>query len=235
MMDCIAEHPYRSGRFGGNETVPLRPGGLELTRRAAQYAGFTGGQRVLDLGCGEGKGTQCLCELGCRTIGLDVSRSSLVIAAAYAPDLLPVAASASRLPFADAMFDGIIAECSLSLVEPRCAALAECFRVLRAGGRLAITDVFAHSPAVDDSPIPGCLTGVTTRDAIEDELAQTGFCVDRWEDHSDVLRTFMARLIFESDSPNGLWNGNDATVNAALRQRRPGYYLLIASKAGEGN
>jgi arsenite methyltransferase len=234
MMGCVAEHPYRSGRFGGNEAVPLRPGGLELTRRAAQYAGFTGGQWVLDLGCGEGKGTQWLCELGCRVIGLDVSWSSLATAAAHLPELLPITASASRLPFGEATFDGIIAECSLSLVEQRRTALAECCRVLRPGGRLAITDVFFHTPAVEDSLMSSCLAGVTKRDEIQDELVQAGFRVDLWEDHSAVLRTFMARLILESDSPNGLWNGNDATVNAALRQRRPGYYLLIASKAGKG-
>ena len=230
-MDCAVEHPYRSGRFGsGSEAVPLRPGGLDLTRRAAQCAGFAASDRVLDLGCGEGKGTQLLRDLGCRVIGLDVSTSSLASAAAHMPSLSLLAASACRLPFADATLDGIIAECSLSLVGCRRDALSECHRVLRPNGRLAITDVFARTAAVDDSPLPACLAGLSTRDEILTELALAGFQVDQWEDHTAVLKTFMARLIFESDSQNGLWNSDDAAIGATLRQRRPGYFLLIADK-----
>lgn len=233
-MDCAVDHPYRSGRFGsGNEAVPLRPGGLDLTRRAAQCAGFAAGDQVLDLGCGEGKGTQLLRDLGCRVIGLDVSTSSLVAAATHLPDLSLVAANACCMPFADATLDGIIAECSLSLVEHRRDALAECNRVLRPNGRLAITDVFARTAAVDDSPLPACLAGLFTRDEILAELALAGFQVDQWEDHTAVLKTFMARLIFESDSQDGLWNSNDAAIGATLRQRRPGYFLLIAAKTGK--
>lgn len=239
-MDCAFERPeppYRSGRFGnGSEAAPLRPGGLDLTRRAAQCAGFAAGQRLLDLGCGEGQGTQLLCALDCRVIGLDVAKSSLTTAAAHLPDLWPVAASASRLPFADAAFDGIIAECSLSLADRRSDALAECRRVLRPGGRLAITDVFARCPAIDDAPLPDCLAGLSTQAEIEAEVARAGLAIERWEDHSAVLKTFIARLIFASEPGHGLWGddaGTDGTLGAALRERRPGYYLLIARKAGK--
>ena len=229
-MDCALEHPYRSGCFGGDATAPLRPGGLDLTRRAVQCAGFVAGDRLLDLGCGEGKGTLLLRDLGYRVVGLDVSTKSLATAAGHLSDHPLVAANACCLPFTDESFDGVIAECSLSLVEHRRDALAECYRVLRPGGCLAITDVFARAAAVDDSSLPDCLAGLSTCDEIQTELALAGFHVERWEDHTTVLKTFMARLIFESDSPNVLWNGNEPGIGATLRQRRPGYFLLIATR-----
>jgi SAM-dependent methyltransferase len=233
-MDCAVRHPYHSGRFGSNEAEPLRPGGLELTRRVVQCAGFGAGQRILDLGCGAGAGTQYLLRQRIAVIGLDASTVSLTATAARLPGLPLVAAEACRLPFADASMDGILAECSLSVAGNHQEVLAECHRILRPGGRLAITDVFARSAGAadtDDAPLPVCLAGMASRDEILARLLGADFHVVRWEDHSVVLNAFMARLIFESDTPDALWASDTTTLNAALRQRRPGYYLLIAAKA----
>jgi SAM-dependent methyltransferase len=232
MMDRVIDHPYCSGRFGGSETEPLRPGGLELTRLVTLYAGFQPGDLVLDLGCGQGAGTRLLRRWGCEVVGLDVSTASLAEAAARMPGTLLVAAGARRLPFADASLDGILAECALSLVGGRDDALAECHRVLRPGGRLAITDVYAREPGVPETPLPTCLGSLATHAQIDAELRTAGFRVERWEDHSGVLKIFMARLIFASESPDALWAGDSAAMNAALRQQRPGYYLSIATNAG---
>jgi ubiquinone/menaquinone biosynthesis C-methylase UbiE len=144
-----------------------------------------------------------------------------------------LAASADQLPLADASLDGILAECSLSLTDYAEAALAECQRTLRCGGRLAITDMFARE-AGTGSELPACLGNLHTRDEILARLVSAGFQVERWEDHSAVLKTFMARLIFASGSPDALWGDvpsqTAARYGEALRQRRPGYFLLVASK-----
>lgn len=229
-MDCCAVHPYQSGRFGGSYKEALRPGGSALTRLAIQHAGFVAGEHILDLGCGEGAGTQLLLEHGCHAIGVDASAASLASAAARLPGVSLITASACSLPFANASVDGILAECLLSLVEQRGAVLAECHRVLRSGGRFAITDVFARDAAGAGQQLPACLTGMAPQNQILAEVAQAGFRVQRWEDHSPVLKTFMARLIFESGTSDGLWAGDAGVLNAALRQCRPGYFLLIAIK-----
>jgi len=230
-MSCVAAHPYHSGQFGGDAGEPLRPGGQDLTRRAIQCAGFAAGQQVLDLGCGEAGGTKLLRRRGCAAIGLDASTTSLVGVATRLPDLPLVAASAEQLPFADGSLDGILAECSLSLTGFSPAALAECQRVLRPGGQLAVTDVFARAKGGSGAALPACLATLSERDDILARLVDAGFQVGRWEDHSAVLKTFMARLIFETGSADSLWAGNSATLNASLRQSRPGYFLLIAGKA----
>jgi SAM-dependent methyltransferase len=229
-MDCCVVHPYQSGRFGGSHKEALRPGGSALTRLAIQHAGFVAGEYILDLGCGEGAGTQLLLEHGCHAIGVDVSAASLASAAARLPGVSLITASACNLPFANASVDGILAECLLSLVEQRGAVLAECHRVLRHGGRLAITYVFAREAASASQQLPACLTGMALQKEILAELTHAGFRVERWEDHSKVLKTFMARLIFESDTPDGLWAGDAGAMNAALRQCHTGYFLLIAIK-----
>jgi ubiquinone/menaquinone biosynthesis C-methylase UbiE len=46
-----------------------------------------------------------------------------------------------QLPFADQELDGVIAECSLSVVRDQAAALDEIRRVLKPDGKLAVTDV----------------------------------------------------------------------------------------------
>jgi SAM-dependent methyltransferase len=167
---------------------------------------------------------------GCNAIGLDTLPASLAAAAERLPGLPLIYASARRLPFADATLDGILAECSLSLVDRRDEVLAECRRALRSGGRFAITDLYARNTVSRDQPPPACLAGMATQNEIVAELASAGFRVERWEDHSHVLKAFMARLIFECDSTDALWADDAGTLNAALKQYRPGYFLLIAVK-----
>jgi len=230
MMDCAVVHPYHSGRFGSCNKEPLRPGGLALTRLIIEYAGFVAGEHILDLGCGEGAGTQLLQHHGCNAIGLDTSQESLVTAAERQHCLAQVTASALSLPFPDACLDGIVAECLLSLIEQRAIVLAECYRVLHRGGRLAVTDVYAREAVSSDVPRSACLTGLIRQKEILSELVDAGFRVERWEDHSPVLKAFMARLIFECDEQTALWAGNAVAMNAELRKFHPGYFLLIAIK-----
>jgi ubiquinone/menaquinone biosynthesis C-methylase UbiE len=232
-MDCPVRHPYVSGHFADKDDDVLRPGGLDLTRRVVRCAGFGAGHWILDVGCGDGFGTQVLSRQGCAAIGLDVSPSTLRSTAKRLPGLPLLAASVEKLPLADVSLDGILAECSLSLAGYDKAALIECHRTLRPGGRLAITDVFAREPGAGGE-LPSCLGHLLERDDILARLVRAGFQVERWEDHSAVLRKFMARLIFEGGSPDALWddvpNQTAASYGQALRQRRPGYFLLVASK-----
>lgn len=230
MMDCAVVHPYHSGRFGTCNKEPLRPGGLELTRLIIEYAGFVAGECILDLGCGEGAGTQLLQHHGCNVIGLDTSEESLVTASKRLHSPALVTASALSLPFPNACLDGIVAECLLSLVAHRAVVLAECHRVLHRGGRLAVTDVYAREAVSADAPRSTCLTGLTRQREILAEMVNAGFRIERWEDHSEVLKTFMARLIFECDNRDALWTGDAVALNAELRRCHPGYFLLIAIK-----
>lgn len=231
---CALEHPYQSGRH--DDGTPLRPGGFELTQRALRSAGFSAGERVLDLGSGVGVATRLLHDHGCTALGLDCAERRVARARSYEPGLLMVAGDARRLPFADASLDGILAECSLSLIGYTVAILAECRRVLRPGGRIAVTDLFARAGDGEQVPLPGCLGGMISRASILATFADAGFVVRQWEDHSERLKSFVAQLIFSGQGAEALWAGDGPAYSAALRARRPGYFLLVgetSKRSGE--
>jgi demethylmenaquinone methyltransferase/2-methoxy-6-polyprenyl-1,4-benzoquinol methylase len=103
------------------------------------------GARVLDLACGTGDLCRTLADAGYRPIGADFSAGMLHAATTPAP---LVRADALQLPFADGAFDGLT--CGFALrnfvaLEP---VFAECARVVRPGGRIALLDVAEPSSAL---------------------------------------------------------------------------------------
>jgi len=130
-----------------------------------------------------------------------------------------VVADAARLPFADQSLDGVLAECSLSLVEDRRQTLAEWRRVLRRGGRLGLSDVYSRDG--DEG------RRIATRGALCADAVAAGFHVERFEDRSAVLKAWAARFVFQHGSLDALWGAAGAGCKARL-----GYGLLIAVNTG---
>jgi SAM-dependent methyltransferase len=119
--------------------------------------GVTARTRVLDLGCGGGRHAFEAWRRGARVVALDMSEADLkevrgfmlamLEAHEIAPDDAvatsgiggPVNGDALALPFADAIFDCVIASEVLEHVWADEAAIAELVRVLRPEGRIAVT------------------------------------------------------------------------------------------------
>ncbi|WP_422925344.1 class I SAM-dependent methyltransferase [Singulisphaera sp. PoT] len=99
------------------------------------------GKRILDLGCGKGRFASRLAEGGAEVVGIDLSAGMLE----EAEGLNRVRCSASRLPFASASFDAVVAVEVFEHLEAIDPALSEARRVLRDGGILAIVDKNAAS------------------------------------------------------------------------------------------
>jgi demethylmenaquinone methyltransferase/2-methoxy-6-polyprenyl-1,4-benzoquinol methylase len=104
------------------------------------------GQRLLDLCCGTGDLALELRATGAEVHGADFTAPMLSLAFAKAlrteQDTAWVRADAQALPYADASFDAVtIAFGIRNVADPR-RALAECRRVLRPGGRLAVLEFF---------------------------------------------------------------------------------------------
>jgi 2-polyprenyl-3-methyl-5-hydroxy-6-metoxy-1,4-benzoquinol methylase len=98
------------------------------------------GERVLDLGCGDGTFAAALLAAGCAVTMADVAQEALRRARARAPEAEAVAlAEGEPLPFAEDAFDVVWAGEVLEHVADVVGLLAEVRRVLRWGGRLLAT------------------------------------------------------------------------------------------------
>jgi ubiquinone/menaquinone biosynthesis C-methylase UbiE len=99
--------------------------------------------RVLDVGCGTGKQLAANCERlpGLRMVGLDRFAGMLRIARQRCPGATWVHGDGATLPFGAAVFDYVTSQFSYQHVRNTPALVAETYRVLRPGGRFAMTNI----------------------------------------------------------------------------------------------
>ena len=86
-----------------------------------------------------------------------------------------------HIPLPDASVDVVISNCVINLSADKDRAIAEAFRVLKPGGRFAVSDV-----VVKDDDVPGevrrsmelwvgCVAGALSHDSYRDKLQRAGF------------------------------------------------------------
>ncbi len=98
------------------------------------------GERVLDLGCGDGSFAEWLVSVGCEVTAVDVSREAVRRAAERVPDAtVRLVDEDGPLPFEEDEFGAVWAGEVLEHVADVVGLLAEVRRVLRWGGRLIVT------------------------------------------------------------------------------------------------
>jgi 2-polyprenyl-6-hydroxyphenyl methylase/3-demethylubiquinone-9 3-methyltransferase len=130
--------PSREYHEGLWQRVPadLEPPDFAV-RRAFLLDRVVPGDRVLDVGCGEGRFTIELARAGARVVGIDVAEEPLRRARARHPELdLRLVDVAGAWELADAGFDVVWAGEVLGHVADTAAWLSEVRRVLRSGGSL---------------------------------------------------------------------------------------------------
>jgi len=146
------------------------------------------GETVLDLG--SGAGFDCFLaarQVGpqCRVIGVDMTPAMLDKARANAQEgghsnVEFRLGEIEHLPLADAGVDVILSNCVINLSPDKAQVFREARRVLKPGGRLAVSDVVALHPlpAVLRSDLEawgGCVSGAATVAEIEGWLREAGF------------------------------------------------------------
>lgn len=235
---------YECNYFETFDGGSIHPGGIKLTERIIGICGLPAGARVVDAGCGLGVTVDYLHRvLRLDAIGIDVSAALIERARARysGPAFFP--AAAEELPFAAGTVDGILGECSFSIFRDMEQAFRECHRVLVPGGKLAITDIYARRSegleTVRALAASTCLSGIRTREEWSHSVTQAGFSIQVWEDCSEAWRQWIARLIMQQGLLPVLWpaaveHGSCQEFEQALKQVRPGYFLLVAEKNGGG-
>jgi SAM-dependent methyltransferase len=85
-----------------------------------------------------------------------------------------------HLPIADNAADVVISNCVINLVPDKEQVFREAFRVLRSGGRLAVSDIVNTAPLSaelqsDPALLCGCVAGAAPAERVEDWLVTAGF------------------------------------------------------------
>ncbi len=197
-----------------------RPGGFLITERAFNFCSFKARARILDLGCGNGDTVKYLIQnYGFEAYGLDNN-----------PELVEtsynlIKSSAEEIPFPSASLDGVLMECSFSVMGNQTEVLKEARRVLKTDGRLIISDMYARGvPA----KLKGCLGYIDTKENLITRIEDNCFKQELFEDFSHHLQTMWGQMIFEEGEKSFYCNlGADTET---LKRIRCGYCLIVAGK-----
>ncbi len=177
-------------------------------------AGLREGEAVLDLG--SGGGLDCFLAAkkvgpSGRVVGLDMSADMIQLArrnarSVGAENVQFRLGEMEEMPFPDGSFDVIISNCVINLSPDKDAVLRECYRVLKTGGRLRVSDiVWTREPSEkergDLASWAACVAGALTEADYVAKLRAAGFREVRVEQKGDpgtpVVNLFSAYISAE--------------------------------------
>ena len=190
------------------------------------FAALREGEVVLDLGSGGG--------IDAFLAGKQVGSTGKVIGVDMTPEMLAKArdnatrVSASNvefrlgeiesLPVGDRSVDVVVSNCVINLSPDKTSVFREAFRVLRPGGRLAISDIVASAPLPkrimdDPAALSGCIAGAPAIDELRTNLEAAGFAGI----HIEINEA--SRSLIKSWSPES--GAEHFVAAAAIRAVRP--------------
>jgi SAM-dependent methyltransferase len=123
-----------------------------------------------------------------------------------------------HLPIADNAADVIISNCVINLVPDKEQVFREAFRVLKPGGRLAVSDIINTTPLSvelqsDPALLCGCVAGAAPAERVESWLASVGFVDVR------IIPKLESRELIKNWAPGR--NLENHIVSAMVEARKP--------------
>jgi arsenite methyltransferase len=192
-----------------NEDVSAVPEGTNMGLGCGNpqaIASLKPGETVLDLGSGGGFD----CFLAARAVG----ETGKVIGVDMTPEMVSKArenaakagfknvefrlGEIEHLPVADKSVDVIISNCVINLSPEKHKVFDDAFRVLKPGGRLAVTDIVATAELPDEvrndlALHAGCIAGASLISEVEAMLKKSGFSdirIQPKDESRDFIRTW---------------------------------------------
>ena len=186
------------------------------------------GETVVDLGSGGG--------FDCFLAAKQVGDAGKVIGVDMTPDMLSKArANAEKmqaenvefrlgeiehLPVADNSADIIMSNCVINLSPDKQKVYRDAFRILKPGGRLAISDIVAIAPLPEEiqqnlALVSACVGGAATIDDTRDMLAQVGF------ENIKIIPKDESRKLISEWTPGASKNAGDYVVSAYIEATKP--------------
>ncbi len=186
------------------------------------------GETVVDLGSGGG--------FDCFLAAKQVGQTGKVIGVDMTPDMLSKARDNAQkmqaenvefrlgeiehLPVADNSTDIIMSNCVINLSPDKQEVYRDAFRILKPGGRLAISDIVALAPLPEDiqqnlALVSACVGGAATIDDTREMLAQVGF------ENIKITPKDESRKLISEWAPGESKNAGDYVVSAYIEATKP--------------
>ncbi len=236
---CGCGDPITSDLYSADETAGLPDQAVAVSLGCGNPTALIElqpGQTVLDLGSGGGIDVL----LSARRVGpsgkvygLDMTDDMLSLARenqrkAGATNVEFLKGTIEAIPLPDNSVDVIISNCVINLSVDKDAALREAFRVLKPGGRFAVSDVVIRGDAPPEVRRSmelwvGCVAGALRDDDYVSKLQAAGFMdveLDPWRVYQiEDARTFLAEAGVDVDAIAPAVDGKIAS--AFIRARKP--------------
>ncbi|NNE83173.1 MAG: methyltransferase domain-containing protein [Alphaproteobacteria bacterium] len=215
------------------QAVPRMLAGTEVAK----------GMRVLDVACGPGYVSGAAAAWGAATVGVDFSQNMVALAQNNFSELDFQTADAEDLPFPDGSFDVVLINFGVLHFPTPEKALAEAFRVLKADGKLALTN-WAKS---DTSAITIAMKAIIKEGALDIGLPE-GTPLYRFAD-PDECESVLGEVGFsdivcseleltwrlpESDTLMDTFSQATARMSGLLRAQDPDRLPVISAAMEEG-
>jgi SAM-dependent methyltransferase len=274
MTDNPVEAHYTSGTLGEAILAALKAAGKDLdhltpddlvpvdefhggqrpaTIRLADLVGFTGTERVLDVGSGLGGPSRFLTwRYGCQVSGVDLTAEFVRVAETLTQLTGLVGrvdyrqGSALDLPFEDMSFDVAWSQNVAMNIADRGRFYAEMHRVLKPGGKLGLQEVAAGPGGAPHYPVQWARTpGISflySQQATRAKLEMAGFRVLVWQDTTaEALASAVARAGSAVGPPPVLgthlivgadWQAMFRNSARNLEERRTELFNAVLERAG---
>jgi ubiquinone/menaquinone biosynthesis C-methylase UbiE len=165
----------------------------EVARDLVRTASVSPGDRVLDVGTGTGVAAAAAHEAvgdDGLVVGVDLSLGMLQVGRQARPELLLVGASAIDLPFRDAAFQLVLGNFVVAHFTKYQTALFDMLRVLRHGGRLALSS-WADKPDDLQKTWAELVESSVGTGLLEDARRQAVPWADRFADRTGIEETLI--------------------------------------------
>jgi SAM-dependent methyltransferase len=165
------------------------------------FASLRKGETVVDLGCGGGLDVFLAADrvgLSGKAIGVDMTPEMLELSrrnAAGRENVEFIQATIDNMPLPDASVDCVISNCVINLAPDKPAVFKEIARIVKPGGRLAISDIALKQPLPpeignDLQAYVGCVAGAILIDEYRSWLSAAGFSTVEIIDNGKDLNAY---------------------------------------------
>jgi SAM-dependent methyltransferase len=236
---CGCGDPITSNLYSNAETDGLPPEAVAVSLGCGNPTALIElkpGDTVLDLGSGGGIDALLSAKRvgpGGKVYGLDMTDDMLALARenrrkAGATNVEFLKGTIEAIPLPDHSVDVIISNCVINLSVDKDAVLGEAFRVLKPGGRFAVSDVVIRGDVASEIRRSlelwvGCVAGALRDDEYVSKLQRAGFVdtgVEPWRVYRvDDARAFLSEAGVDVDRIAPEVDGKVAS--AFIRARKP--------------